>query len=242
MGRLNTGMIINVNNNGAVSITGTITRFTRVPIVVFPAVTSASTPYATLSIMCGSSNRFSHCLFLPRGPSTIVTSANVVTTTPAGFFTTNVNSTLTAFFRTHTYYCTSNLGLMRGHMSHANLNVTLVYCRLVIRGMRVTVSTTHHRMIAPTLRRVIRTAVCLDNVNTRSNNLTTTRTIDGNVSSLPRLRRVRRNRGMTFNLLARLILRGTSTRRVRGIVCMVGATNLPLALTSFNVRRVIRSR
>lgn len=238
----NYSVVININNNGVLSATGTITCCLRSPIVVYPAVTSASTPYSTLSILCASSNRFSGCLFLGTGPGVILVSAAIVTTDPIHLAISNVNSTLTACFRTRTARSTSNNAYTNNGNKVTNLTLTGLYCRALVTSNIGTGITLRGNTLAPTIRRVVRTGALLSNVNFRDSNLTTTRTVRGNLAVLPRYRNVCRNRGITFNAVIRLMLRSTPARGLRRILNFYVRLNLPIAVGRLNITRLAHRR
>lgn len=91
--------IVTVNKKGSVSITGMVTTSRRYSLMIYPAVTSASTPADTVSVLCDRRKGVGRVVLRGGGPSLILMSDGVVTGTPIHFLITNVNSTLSACFR-----------------------------------------------------------------------------------------------------------------------------------------------
>lgn len=218
VGRGNYSIIVNVNNKGVLSATGTITCCGRIPMLVYPAVTSASTPYDTLSIVCASRNMFRRCLFLPTGPGVILVSARVVTGSPIELAISKVNSTLTACFRTETYRTDRTAAYTNKGIAVTTVSLTGLYFSALVGRNIGTGLTLRTKTYAGTIRGMVRTGALLDKVKFRDNNLTKTRTVRGKFAILSRYRRVCRKRGITFKAVARLILRSVPTRRLRSVV------------------------
>lgn len=212
--RRNYSTVVNMNKNGTLSATGTITAgLNSLPAVVVPAVTSGSTPYDDMTIVCGRRNIIVGTLVVGRGPSLILISAKVVTRTPGGCLISNVKSTLSACFRTHTYRHDKTGAVTHKTYSTATLTLTTLYCGALLGSSLRTLGTIRGRRMGSTLRQIVRTYICLDNIKFRSKNLTTTRTVGSNFTRIPRTRKTSRNRGITFKLLTRLVLRGTPGSR-----------------------------